>query len=119
MFPALILLLVYGIHANEGRVLGIFLGYGLLGAINTGYYLFINGFISSGINADTVVLPTGSDPVFIIFSILSVILAGYLAFVTVRIINGHKYNIPAIDKPYCEFLKGIFTKKTKKSEIEE
>ncbi len=119
MFPALILLLVYGIHANEGRVLGIFLGYGLLGAINTGYYLFINGFISSGINADTVVLPTGSDPVLIIFSILSVILAGYLTFVTVRIINGHKYNIPAIDKPYCEFLKGIFTKKTKKSEIEE
>ncbi len=111
MFPALLLLLAYAIYANEGRVLCCYFGFGLLGTVNTAYYLYVNGFITGGLEVSEAVTVLGTDPVLIVFSILSVLLAGYLTYVTVTIVNGKKCDIPSIKVNYFQYVKSLFVKK--------
>ena len=85
IYPALVLLLVYGLFTGDRRVLKAFGGFSLMTLLNTSYTMLIGGYFGASANS-AIVMMTAADPVLIIFSIANVLLLGYLAYVMCRII---------------------------------
>ena len=84
IYPALLLLLVYGMISGDRRILKVFAGFSLTTLLNTAYAMLIGGYFGAGENSALVYMGA-ADPVLIIFSVANVLLLGYLAFVTYRI----------------------------------
>ncbi len=84
IYPALVLLLVYGMITGDRRVLKLFGGLSLTTLINTSYAMTIGGYFGSGENS-ALVLMTAADPVMIIFSVANVLLLGYFGYLVYSI----------------------------------
>ncbi len=115
--PALLLMLVYAIIANENRVLLCFLGFSSLIALNSAYVLHAGGYIKGGFNTIANIVLGVSDPVLIVFSVLAVLLTMYFVYVTTTIcFMDTKHDIPKLDKNYFSYLKEVFSNKKAKAE---
>ena len=84
IYPALVLLLVYGLFTGDRRVLKVFGGFSLTTLLNASYAMLIGGYFGTGENSSLVMM-TASDPVLIVFSVTNLLLLGYLAYVVYRI----------------------------------
>jgi len=84
IYPALILLLMYGIIAGDRRALKLFGGFSVTTLLNTSYTMMIGGYFGSGENASLVFM-SANDPVLICFSIVNLLLFAYFAYVTYSI----------------------------------
>ena len=84
IYPALVLLLVYGMITGDRRVLKIFGGLSLTTLINTSYAMTIGGYFGAGENS-ALVLMTAGDPVLIVFSVANLLLLGYFGYVVYSI----------------------------------
>ncbi|MCR4725788.1 MAG: hypothetical protein K5753_01050 [Clostridia bacterium] len=124
IYPALILLLAYGIVSSDRRVLKLFGGFSLTSLLNATYAMMIGGYFGSGTNSAAIFMSAG-DPVLIVFSVLNFLLLAYFAYVTyslcvkeeikgVVIIEGNYFKFAAARIKKCgEAIKGVFSKKNK------
>ena len=79
IYPALVLLLVYGIITGDRRVLKLSGAFSMTTLLNTSYAMMIGSYFGSGENS-LLTMMTASDPMLVIFSIVNVLLLGYFAY---------------------------------------
>ncbi len=84
IYPALVLLLAYGMITGDRRVLKLFGGLSLTTLINTSYAMMIGGYFGAGENSSPVLMTAG-DPVLIIFSVANLLLLGYFGYIVYSI----------------------------------
>ena len=84
IYPALALLLVYGMITGDRRVLKLFGGLSLTTLLNTSYAMTIGGYFGAGENSG-LILMTAGDPVLIIFSVANLLLLGYFGYIVYSI----------------------------------
>ena len=84
IYPALVLLLTYGMITGDRRVLKLFGGLSLTTLINTSYAMMIGGYFGAGENSSPVLMTAG-DPVLIIFSVANLLLLGYFGYIVYSI----------------------------------
>ncbi len=130
IYPALVLLLVYGIMSGDRRVLKLFGGFSAIAIVNASYAMMIGGFFGSGANSASILM-SANDPVLIVFSALNLLLFLYFAYVTysicvkedvkgIVIIEGNYFKFFAAQCKACgQKVAGIFKKsKTEKENAE-
>lgn len=81
IYPALVLLLIYGMISGDRRVLKLFGGFSVTALLNASYAMMIGGYFGTGTNSARILMTAG-DPVLIIFSVVNVLLLFYFAYVT-------------------------------------
>ncbi len=109
--PALLLMFVYAILANENRVLLSFFGFSSLTALNSAYVLHVGGYVKGGFNTIANIVLNGNDPVLIVFSVIAVLLTLYFTYVVTSIcFLDKKCDIPKIDKCYFRYVKELLVK---------
>ena len=109
IYPALILLLVYGMISGDRRVLKLFGGFSVTTLLNTSYAMMIGGYFGAGHNSDVTYMTAG-DPVLIIFSIANLFLLGYFAYVLYSICYKEEIKgVVIIEENYFKY----FVKKAK------
>lgn len=117
IMPALLLMLVYSIFANDNRVLLSFMGFSTLTALNSAYILHVGGYVKGGFNTIANVIINGNDPVLIVFSVIAVLLTLYFTYVVTLIcFKNSKQDIPKMDKCYFKYIKEILVKEKKTEE---
>lgn len=81
ILPVLVLLGAYALLAGEKRVALITLAWSVLATINVGYALWVGGNIQGGLGSTAATI-SSADPVMITFSVFTVLLFGYLSYVS-------------------------------------
>jgi len=101
IYPALVLLLVYGFMTGDRRVLKLFGGLSLTTLVNTSYAMNIGGYFGS--NGEKVFM-TATDPVLIVFSALNLLLLAYFAYITASIcIKDEVKGVVIVEGNYFKF----------------
>ena len=103
VYPALALLLVYGMISGDRRVIKVFGGFSATTLLNTSYAMMIGGYFGAGRNSSMVYMTAG-DPVLILFSIVNVGLLAYLAYVVYSIcIKNETRSVVIIEENYFKY----------------
>ena len=111
IYPALLLLLVYGIISGDRRALKLFGGFSVTTLLNTSYTMMIGGYFGAGHNSALIYMTAG-DPVLIIFSIMNFLLLVYFAYVVYSIcVKEEIKGVVIIEENYFKY----FVKKVKET----
>ncbi|MBP5405204.1 MAG: carbohydrate binding domain-containing protein [Clostridia bacterium] len=103
IYPALLLLLVYGMISGDRRALKLFGGFSVTTLLNMSYTMMIGGYFGSGLNSDLIYM-TAADPVLIIFSVANVALLGYFAYVLYSIcVKDQTKGVVIIEENYFKY----------------
>ena len=84
VLPVLVVLGLYSLIANEKRVGLAATLWAVLATLNVGYALWVGGNVQGGLGSTSAVI-SSSDPVLITFSVLTVLVFGYLTYVAIDV----------------------------------
>jgi len=104
IYPALLLLLVYGMVSGDRRALKLFGGFSVTTLLNTSYAMMIGGYFGAGHNSSLIYM-TACDPVLIVFSIVNFLLFVYFAYVVYSVcVKDETKGIVIIEENYFKYV---------------
>lgn len=101
LFLGFVFALIYTMISGDVRMYGVLSGYGVLGILGIAQLFSQSGFMTFDSSKSSLMSYETTDPFFIIFCVLSVLLTGYYVYVTYSITNNTKIvDITAMPEPF-------------------
>lgn len=101
LFLGFVFALIYTMISGDVRMYGVLSGYGVFGILGVAQLFSQSGFITSNSASSALTSFETTDPFYIIFCVLTVLLTGYYVYVTYSITNNTKIvDITAMPEPF-------------------